>query len=131
MTEHPHKVRFDRLDRLSRQLDSAFRIPGTRFRLGFDTLVGLIPGVGDVATMLPAAWILLESHRMGLPRERLLRQGINVAIDGAVGSIPLIGDLFDAGFKANRRNVEILRAHLEGDAMRDVTPPGAPGAPPR
>lgn len=123
MTEQSHQARLDRLDRLSRKLDAAFRIPGTRFRVGFDSIVGLIPGVGDVATMLPAAWIILESHRMGLPRHKLVQQGINVAIDGALGSVPLIGDLFDAGFKANLRNVAILRAHLEGGTMRDVTPP--------
>lgn len=123
MTEHPHKARFDRLDRLSRQLDSVFRIPGTRFRVGFDAIAGILPGIGDAVATVPAAWIMLESYRMGLPPDKLARQGLNVAVDGVVGSIPLLGTIFDAGFKANLRNVEILRAHLEGGTMRDVTPP--------
>ena len=123
MTEHLNKARFDRLDRLSRQLDSLFRIPGTNFRVGYDAIASIIPGIGDAAAAVPALWIMLESYRMGLPRNKLARQGINVAIDGVVGSIPLLGTVFDAGFKANLRNVEILRAHLEGGTMRDVTPP--------
>lgn len=113
MTQHPHLRRFDRLDHLSRRLDAAFRIPGTQFRVGYDAIAGLVPGIGDVAAALPAAWILLESHRMGLPASKLVRQGANIAVDTVVGSIPLLGSLFDAGFKANLRNVAILRAHLE------------------
>lgn len=114
MEQHPDLQRFDRLDHLSRRLDTAFRIPGTRFRIGYDAIAGLLPGIGDMAAALPAAWILLESRRMGLPRSKLIRQGANVAVDTAVGSIPLLGSLFDMGFKANLRNVAILRAHLEG-----------------
>lgn len=123
MTDHLNKARFDRLDRLSRQLDSLFRIPGTNFRVGYDAIASIVPGIGDAAAALPALWIMLESYRMGLPRNKLARQGVNVAIDGVVGSIPLLGTIFDAGFKANLRNVEILRTHLEGGTMRDVTPP--------
>ena len=69
--------------------------------------------VGDAATALPAAWIMLESYHMGLPKGKLMRQGVNVAADAVFGSIPLLGTLFDAGFKSNRRNVDILRKHLE------------------
>lgn len=112
-TDHPHRARFDRLARLSRQLDSIFRIPGTRFRVGYDAIASIVPVVGDLAAALPAAWIIIESYRMGLPRGKLARQGVNVALDAAVGSIPILGTLFDAGFRANLRNVEILRAHLE------------------
>ena len=117
MMIHPHKERFDRLDRLSKQLDSVFRIPGTGIRIGYDSIAGLIPGLGDAAAALPAAWILLESRRMGLPKRKLVKQGANIALDTLFGSIPLLGTIFDVGFKANLRNVEILRRHLEENAL--------------
>ena len=93
-------------------LDSRFRIPGTRIRFGLDSLLGLVPGVGDAATTLPAAWMLYRAHQLGVPRSMLARMGWNVVMDLALGSIPVVGDLFDIGFKANRRNVELLRQHL-------------------
>ncbi|MCF3973566.1 DUF4112 domain-containing protein [Paracoccus salsus] len=113
MRETPHKARFDRLDRLSRQLDSVFRIPGTRFRVGYDAIAGVLPVIGDAAAALPAAWILIESYRMGLPPAKLARQGLNLAVDSVIGSIPVLGTIFDAAFRSNLRNVEILRGHLE------------------
>lgn len=131
-TDHPYRARFDRLARLSRQLDSIFRIPGTRFRVGYDAIASIVPVVGDLAAALPAAWIILESYRMGLPRGKLARQGVNVALDAAVGSIPVLGTLFDAGFRANLRNVEILRAHLDAthpDAEADPRVGEAPRRP--
>ncbi len=109
-----HLSRIEGLEKLANRMDSALRIPGTRIRFGFDSVLGLVPGVGDVLTLLPGAYIMLESHRMGVPRSLLVRQGANVAIDTVVGTIPLIGDLFDVGFKSNRRNVAMLRAHVEG-----------------
>ncbi len=103
----------EQLERLADRMDSAFRIPGTRIRFGYDALLGLVPGVGDVAALAPAAYILKKSHGHGVPTSGLVRMAANIAIDVAIGSIPLIGDLFDVGFKANRRNVAHLRAHLE------------------
>lgn len=104
-------------------MDTAFRLPGTRFRLGWDTILGLIPGIGDIAAFAPSAYIVLESHKMGLPRHKVIRQCVNCGLDFAVGSVPLIGDIFDATFKANRKNVAILRDHFENDTppMKDVT----------
>lgn len=115
MKDELHAARFERLERLSGQLDSVFRIPGTRFRVGYDAIAGLVPGLGDAVAMLPAAWIVIESYRMGLPAHKLARQGINVAVDTTVGSIPVLGSVFDAWFKSNLRNVDILRAHLNRD----------------
>lgn len=104
---------FDRLDWLARSLDSAYRIPGTGIRLGWDSILGLIPGVGDAAALVPSAYIVYRAHRLGVPRGTLARMGLNVGIDWVVGSIPLIGDIFDVGFKANRRNVDLLRDALD------------------
>lgn len=114
----------ERLDQLATRMDSALRLPGTRIRIGLDSILGIIPGIGDVAALAPAAWIVNESRRLGAPRGVLIQQGVNVAIDAAIGSIPLLGDVFDVGFKANKRNVRLLRKHFETDraeAAKDVT----------
>ncbi|KAF0674940.1 DUF4112 domain-containing protein [Profundibacterium mesophilum] len=105
--------RLERLDRLATQMDSALRIPGTSIRLGWDSILGLVPGVGDALALAPGAYIVMESHRLGAPRGLLVKQGVNVAIDAVIGTIPVIGDLFDVGFKANRRNVALLKDHFE------------------
>lgn len=102
------------LDTLADWLDSRFRLPGTNLRFGLDSLIGLIPGVGDGATALPAIYIVLRAQRMGAPKRLLLWMSFNVALDFVVGAIPLLGDLFDVGFKANRRNIDLLRRHFSG-----------------
>ncbi|HBR37072.1 MAG TPA: DUF4112 domain-containing protein, partial [Sulfitobacter pontiacus] len=95
----------DRLRGLARTMDSALRVPVLGIRLGWDSILGLIPGVGDVLALAPAGYILKEAHRMGASRSVLARMGANVGIDLAIGAIPLIGDIFDVGWKANIRNV--------------------------
>jgi hypothetical protein len=99
-----------RLDRLAWFLDNAIRLPGG-FRIGFDSLVGLIPGLGDGLGMLTSSYILLEAIRAGVGRAVLLRMVANVAIESAVGIVPIVGDLFDMVWKSNTRNVALLRAH--------------------
>ena len=103
----------DRLEKLAHKMDTLFRIPLTSIRVGLDSLVGLLPGIGDTAALAPAAYIVYRAHQMGAPRSLLGRMGANVCIDWLVGSIPLVGDLFDVGFKANRRNVALLRRHFD------------------
>jgi len=100
------------LDRLAKALDSRFRLPGTPIRFGFDTLVGLIPGIGDTLMAAPSAWIIWRAYKMGIRRRHLSRMIANSGIDYVVGSIPVIGDIFDVGFKANLRNLSILREEL-------------------
>lgn len=106
------RARIERLDRLATLLDTAFVVPGTSIRFGADALVGLVPGIGDGITTALAAWIVYEAHRLGVPRRALIRMIGNVAIDGLVGSVPVLGDVFDVAFRANRRNVRILREHF-------------------
>lgn len=92
-------------------LDSAFRVPGTGMTFGLDPLLGLIPGLGDLATPLFAALLLVHAVRLRIPRVVQLRMLINAAIDFGVGAIPVVGDLFDFGWKANVRNLDLLERH--------------------
>ncbi|MEM9796580.1 MAG: DUF4112 domain-containing protein [Pseudomonadota bacterium] len=110
------QARLSRLERLAHNLDSRYRIPGTRIRFGWDAVLGLVPGLGDIATLGPAGFILLEAQRLGAPRSVLARMAVNSGIDWLLGSVPVVGDLLDVGLKANRRNVALLRRHLETEA---------------
>ena len=101
-----------RLETLAHLLDDVFRVPGTRLRFGLDGVIGLIPGVGDAATGALAAYLAVRARAIGLPPSVVLRMAANVGVDLAVGSIPVAGDLFDFGFKANRRNVDLLKREL-------------------
>ena len=100
------------LDGIANLMDRAFRIPGTQLRVGLDSIVGLVPGVGDTLALLPAAYIVYTARRLGMPGHIVARMAANTAIDTVIGSIPLIGDIFDVGFKSNTRNVALLRREL-------------------
>lgn len=104
--------RVEQLHGLARVLDSAFAIPGTRFRFGLDALIGLIPGVGDLIGAGLSAFILVQAARLGVPRSVMLRMGWNVAVETVLGAVPLAGDLFDAAYKANNRNIRLLDRYL-------------------
>lgn len=97
------------LEQLSRWMDGLFRVPGTGWRFGLDALVGLVPGVGDLATTAVSLYILASGVRYRVPKVTLLRMGMNVAVDYLLGAVPVIGDLFDAFWKSNQMNVELLR----------------------
>lgn len=111
--------RAKRVYRLARLLDSQFKIPGTDIRFGLDSILGLIPGAGDTVTAAMAGYIIFEAWRMGVPRGAIVRMLGNVVLDWVIGSIPLLGDIFDIGFKANTRNVGILEEEL-GLVLKDL-----------
>ena len=115
-----------RVETLAHWFDDRYRVPGTRFRVGLDGILGLIPGVGDVVTNSITAYIVYEAWRLGIPTSTLMRMLANLGIDTVVGAVPLVGDLFDFGFKANRRNVRLLHRHL---AERGVRSPQAAARP--
>ncbi|HEX6102400.1 MAG TPA: DUF4112 domain-containing protein [Alphaproteobacteria bacterium] len=108
----PDSRAVQRLERLARLLDSEFRVPGTRFRFGLDGLVGFIPGIGDAAGLAISSYIVLEAWRLGAPPPILLRMVANLVVDGAVGAVPIAGDLFDMAWKANKRNMNLLLGHV-------------------
>jgi hypothetical protein len=107
------RAAIDRLDRLSRLLDVAFVIPGTGIRFGVEALLRAIPGIGDVAASTLSCWVLYEAARLGVPRALLIRMIVNVVVEGLAGTVPVAGDLFDVAWRANRRNVRLLREHFE------------------
>jgi hypothetical protein len=96
------------LERLSWLMDDLIRVPGLDWRFGLDALVGLIPGFGDTATSLVSFYILASAVRYRVPKVTLLRMGLNIGIDYLVGSLPLVGDVFDAWWKSNQMNVALL-----------------------
>lgn len=101
-----------RTDRLAHVLDTLFRIPGTRMRFGLDPILGLIPGLGDAAGIVLSTYLVVEAARTGASRAVLLRMLINVGVDSLLSVVPLLGDLLDAGWKSNTRNLALLRRHL-------------------
>jgi hypothetical protein len=104
--------RLERLRRVGWVLDSSFRVPGTGIRFGVDSIVGLVPGLGDLIGGALSLYIIAESARLGVPRSLLLRMGWNVAVDTFVGEVPILGDLFDVAWKSNMRNIALLEEHL-------------------
>ncbi|WP_430250141.1 DUF4112 domain-containing protein [Neorhizobium sp. DAR64860/K0K1] len=110
--------RIDRLRRLrrihgvARMMDTAIGIPGTRFRFGADSIMGLVPLVGDAGGALIGLYIVNEARRMGVPNDKLAKMIGNLAVNSVVGSVPLAGDLFDVFFKSHRRNLNIVLDHF-------------------
>jgi hypothetical protein len=101
-----------RMETVAFLLDTAFVIPGTKQRVGIDAIIGLIPGLGDIATTLLSTYVIWEARNLGLSRFAIGRMLANLAIHASVGAIPVVGDLFDAFFRVNQRNMRIVRAHL-------------------
>src|SRR5882757_1818580 len=105
--------RMARLDALAQLLDVAFIVPGTNIRYGIDGLIGLIPVIGDLITTAISLWLVREARALGAPWHVTARMLGNVALDGVVGIVPLAGDAFDVMFRANVRNVRLLRRWME------------------
>ena len=101
-----------RLAQLAWLLDNSIPLPGTRFRIGLDPLLGLVPGLGDLLGVLLSSYIVREAARLGAPPSVLTRMAFNVALEGLVGLVPVVGDVFDAAWKANQRNLVLLDAHF-------------------
>lgn len=104
--------RLEPLRRLARQLENRFRIPGTPIRFGLDALIGLVPGAGDALTALTGSYALFLGTKLGAPPSVLLRMLANLAIDALVGAIPLLGDVFDVGWRATTRNLNLLERYV-------------------
>ena len=105
--------RLARLDAMAKLLDVAFVLPGTNIRYGIDGLIGLIPVIGDLIATALSLWLVREARALGAPWHVTARMLVNVAIDGVVGAVPVAGDAFDVLFRANMRNVRLLRRWID------------------
>lgn len=104
--------RLRRVQQVAHWMDASMSVPGTPIRFGLDSAIGLIPGLGDISTAAISGWILHQAHRSGVPKRKLARMTANIAVDLAIGAIPLVGDLFDVYWKSNLRNARLLEKHL-------------------
>jgi hypothetical protein len=110
-----------RIEAMEAVLEGLFVIPGTNRRVGLDSLIGLIPVVGDIATAGMGAWIVWEARNLGMPKWQLARMAAHVGVDTLVGAIPFAGDLFDFLYKSNTKNLRIVRKHLDRHHPSTVT----------
>jgi hypothetical protein len=107
-------ARLARLRRVAWLIDGAFTLPGTRFRFGLNSVIGLLPVGGDAVLGLISLYIIYEAAQLGVPRAKLVRMAANVGVEVVGGSVPILGDLFDMALKANLRNLRIIDDHLRG-----------------
>jgi hypothetical protein len=111
-----------RVEALARLMDGAFVLPGTNIRLGLDALIGLVPVAGDVIAGLISSYLIWEARRIGASRWLIARMMANTLLDTTLGAIPLVGDAFDVMFRANMRNMALLRRHMERRGFRETGP---------
>ena len=108
MNKEVKEEKLIRLKRLSERLDNTFTIPGTKYKIGIEALIGAVPIIGDLIGGILASYIMYSGMKMGAPPRIIVRMAVNIAIDFTIGSIPIIGDLFDLVWKANKKNVELI-----------------------
>ena len=113
--------RLYQLDKLAFALENLVPIPGTKIRIGLDAIAGFVPVVGDVIMLAPASVIVHQAYRMGASRRLLARMALNLGIDALVGMVPFVGDIFDIGWTANTRNVNLLRGFVKVQAATTQT----------
>jgi len=112
-TNQSHRAILDQMDGLAWLLDNSIKIPIINYRIGLDAIIGLIPGLGDVAGLVVSSVIVLQAIRLGAPSATLTRMVLNIVAEALVGLVPMFGDVFDATFKSNVRNMILLRAAMD------------------
>ncbi|KAB0680810.1 DUF4112 domain-containing protein [Aureimonas leprariae] len=129
MAQADRMRRVQRIARIARLMDTAVHVPFVGVRFGLDSVIGLVPGIGDAAGGLVGLYIINEARKLGMPKQKLLKMVANVALDAAVGSVPVAGDVFDVYFKSHRRNAQMVLDHfgdsgsrIDPDSMKDITP---------
>ncbi len=115
--DHQHRD-VQRLRRVAHWLDDRFRVPGTNIRFGLDAVIGLLPGVGDSVSALWGVYFIRRAHQLGMPMSLKSKMAVNLLIDLLVGAIPIVGDLFDVGFKSHVRNLALLDEFIAGEPNR-------------
>ena len=107
-----HSIR-QRVEAMEMLLERSFKVPGTNFPIGLDAIIGLVPVLGDIITTALGAYMVWEARNLGLPKWKLWRMAGNIAVDTAVGAVPLVGDAADVLFRSNTRNLRIIKKHLD------------------
>jgi len=130
MTSEEKEAIIQSVERLASLMDSRFALPGVPVKLGLDTIIGLIPVIGDTVGLGISGYIIAQAKRVGVSDSIAFKMSCNVFLDWLIGLIPILGDLFDWGWQANNRNARLLRQHFERHLredpepqMIDVTPP--------
>jgi Domain of unknown function (DUF4112) len=108
----PHSVR-QRVEAMEKLLERSFHVPGTKIPVGLDSIVGLVPVLGDIVTAAMGAYMVWEARNLGMSKWQLMRMTANVGIDTALGAIPLVGDAFDFVWRSNSKNLRIIKKHLD------------------
>lgn len=110
-----------RLEAVATLMDGAIVIPGTDFRIGLDAIIGIVPGIGDLISGAISSYLIWEARKLGASRWLIARMSANTLLDTTIGAIPILGDAFDVAFRANMKNMALLRRHIErkGYARRD------------
>ena len=102
-----------RIEAMEQMLERSFRIPGVNYPVGLDSIIGLVPVIGDFVTAAMGAYIVWEARNLGIPKWKLWRMGGNIAFDSLLGAVPVVGDAFDLVFRSNTRNLRIIKRHLD------------------
>ena len=116
-----------RVEALARLMDGAFVLPGTNIRLGLDSIIGLIPVAGDVVSGLVSSYLIWEARQLGAPQWLIARMVANTLLDTTIGAIPVVGDAFDIMFRANMKNMALLRRHMDKHGLKQSAPAIAGG----
>jgi len=113
-----------RLEAVAKVMDGVLTVPGTNIRLGVDALIGLVPGIGDVISGVISSYLIWEARKLGAPRWLIGRMMANTLLDTTVGAIPILGDAFDVMFRANMKNMALLRRHMAKHGLASRAPSG-------
>jgi len=113
--------RLQHIESLSHMLDDKFRIPGTGIKFGYDSIIGLIPGIGDTVSVGLSSYLIYLGKKCGVKKRTLFKMSWNITVDFFIGLIPLIGDIFDVANKANLKNTKLIAAHLEQEVAKQST----------
>ena len=112
-----------RVEALARLMDGAIGIPGTNIRMGLDALIGLVPVAGDMVSAIISSYLIWEARQLGAPRWLIARMVTNTFLDTTIGAIPVVGDAFDVMFRANMKNMALLRKHMEKKGIKSTGKP--------
>ena len=123
LTPHDTERSMARVEALARLMDGAIAIPGTNIRMGLDALIGLVPVAGDMISGIISSYLIWEARQLGAPNWLIARMVANTFLDTTIGAIPIVGDAFDVMFRANMKNMALLRRHMEKKGLTNAAKP--------